>query len=205
MSTTRLLSESDPNDENHLYYESTPTHDKEVDGQDYLLFMITGNPGLISYYEPFLSTLNTLLSSSPSRFYISGHSLAGFDLSQEGLQGGSSSLVGLQGQILHIEEKLFKQVENLRNLTGQESPKVILMGHSVGAYILLELIREHHTKIIGGEKKDFDLIGGILLFPTITHIAKSQQGMIYSVSYLLLWQFSSAQGRHGRAISKMHR
>jgi hypothetical protein len=60
----------------------------------------------------------------------------------------------------------------------------MLMGHSVGAYILLELIRTHGDKINGGEE-DFDLIGGVLLFPTITHIAKSPLGMIASVSVRL--------------------
>lgn len=207
MSTTRLLSELDSNDQEHLYYKSTPARDKEVDDQEYLLFMITGNPGLISYYEPFLSTLNTLLSSSPSRFYISGYSLAGFNSSQKGLQGDSSSLVGLQEQVDHIERKLFEQVDALRDSIGhrQVCPKVILIGHSVGAYILLELIRQHRTKIIDEGKNDFDLIGGILLFPTITHIAQSQQGMIYSVSCLLISPSKSAQGQHGRATSKMHR
>ena len=183
MSTTRLLNESNLEDQNQLYYESTPTHDKEDSQEEYLIFMITGNPGLISYYEPFLSTLNTLLSSSPSRFYISGYSLAGFNSSQKGLREGSSSLTGLQGQIDYVEQKLFKQVDALRRFIGRRQlcPKVILIGHSVGAYILLELIRQHRTRIDEGEK-DFDLIGGILLFPTITHIAQSQQGMIYSVS-----------------------
>ena len=204
MSTTSLLSELPPNDQERLYYEPTPTYDKEVDGAAYLLFMITGNPGLISYYEPFLSTLQTLLSSSPSRFYISGYSLAGFNSSQKGLQGDSSSLVGLQGQVGHIEGKLFKLVDELRKSIGH-SPKVILIGHSVGAYILLELIRQHKTKVDDDGENDFDLIGGILLFPTITHIAQSQQGMIYSVSCLLICPSKSAQGQHGRDISKMHR
>lgn len=206
MSTTRLLNESDPEDQERLYYESTPCRDKEPDGHEYLIFMITGNPGLISYYEPFLSTLNTLLSSSPLRFHISGYSLAGFNSSQKDLQGDSSSLVGLQGQIDHVEQKLFEQVDALRHFSGgrQVCPKVILIGHSVGAYILLELIRQHQTKIDEGEK-DFDLIGGILLFPTITHIAQSQQGMIYSVSHVLILPSKSAQVRPGRAISKMHR
>lgn len=182
MSTARLLDGADLEDQNKLCYKSTPIHDKE-DSQEYLIFMITGNPGLISYYEPFLFTLNTLLSSSASHFYISGYSLAGFSSSKKDPRGPPSSLIGLQEQIDHVEQKLFEQVDALRRFVGprQVCPKVILIGHSVGAYILLELIRQHRTRIDEGEK-DFDLIGGILLFPTITHIAQSQQGMIYSVS-----------------------
>lgn len=181
MSAIRLLKESDLEDQNQLYYEPPSIHGNE-DSQEFLIFMITGNPGLISYYEPFLSTLNTLLSSSASRFYISGYSLAGFHSSKRDLRGAQPSLIGLQEQIDHVEQKLFKQVYALRSTRpGHVCPKVILMGHSVGAYILLELIRQHRTRVEEGEE-DFDLIGGILLFPTITHIAQSPQGMIYSVS-----------------------
>lgn len=54
------------------------------------------------------------------------------------------------------------------------------MGHSVGCYMLLELIQQHRGKIEGGEE-DFDLIGGILLFPTITDIAESPLGMVFGV------------------------
>jgi pimeloyl-ACP methyl ester carboxylesterase len=183
MSTVHLLEKSNIHGENQLHYEP-PALNGEEGGQEFLIFMITGNPGLISFYEPFLSTLHTLLASSASRFYISGCSLAGFHTSEGDLEGSPSSLIGLEGQIDHIEQKLFDQVDDLR---GAEhiSPKVILIGHSVGAYILLELIRQHQTKVEGG-KKDFDLIGGILLFPTITHIAQSPQGMIYNVSLTML-------------------
>jgi hypothetical protein len=185
MSTTRLLKGLDPEERNQLYYEPPSIHGKE-DGPEYLIFMITGNPGFISFYEPFLSTLHTLLSSSSSRFYISGYSLAGFHASPTATGLATSSLVGLQGQIDHMERKLFKQVDALRRPgdSGSLSPKVILMGHSVGAYILLELIRQHRMRIDEGEK-DFDLIGGILLFPTITHIAQSPLGVIYNVSLSL--------------------
>ncbi|PQE13595.1 major facilitator superfamily transporter protein [Rutstroemia sp. NJR-2017a BVV2] len=45
-----------------------------------LIFFITGNPGLISYYEPFLSTLHAHLSSSNTpHYHIFGQSLAGFE------------------------------------------------------------------------------------------------------------------------------
>lgn len=189
MSAIRLLNESTLEDKNQLYYEPPSIHGEE-DSQEFLIFMITGNPGFISYYEPFLSTLNILLSSSASRFYISGYSLAGFHASERGPRGAPSSPVGLQEQVDHIEKKLFKQVNALRRSTGpgHMCPKVILMGHSVGAYILLELIRQHRMRIDEGEE-DFDLIGGILLFPTITHIAQSPQGMIYSVSLSLIFSF----------------
>ncbi|KAL8731964.1 MAG: hypothetical protein Q9166_003096 [cf. Caloplaca sp. 2 TL-2023] len=145
--------------------------------QEYLIFHIPGNPGLITYYDPFLSTLHALLSSSstaPSaRFHVCGHSLAGFETTEQ-----HHELAGLEKQIDYVDELLYDQVDQVWR-RAQKSPKVILMGHSVGAYILLEIIRRHRKQIESG-KKDFDLIGGILLFPTITHIARSPSGIVAS-------------------------
>lgn len=164
---------------NELYYP--PSSDRnDPQAQDFLIFMITGNPGLISFYEPFLFTLHYLLSSSSvshsSRFHIYGHSLAGF-----GQTEGDIGEVGLKGQIEHTEELLFKQVRRWGTNQNDSLLKVILIGHSVGAYILLELISRHQESVETKGKEDFDLIGGILLFPTITHLAQSPQGMMYSV------------------------
>ena len=184
MSTVNLLGERTLNG---LFYAppSDLIDDDEV--QDYLVFMITGNPGLISYYEPFLSTLHNLLTSSfdssSSRFYVCGHSLAGFDTSKSDDAENLVLPAGLFQQISNTEKLLYQQIDRLQKATSmKERPlKVILMGHSVGAYILLELISNHRLRVEEGQK-DFDLIGGILLFPTITHLAQSPQGMIYSVS-----------------------
>lgn len=163
---------------NQLYYPPSDHNDPQA--QDFIIFMITGNPGLISFYEPFLFTLHYLLSSSSishsPRFHIYGHSLAGF-----GQTEGEIGEVGLKAQIEHMEELLFKQVRCWGTNENDSPPKVILMGHSVGAYILLELISRHQESVETKGKEDFDLIGGILLFPTITHLAQSPQGMMYSV------------------------
>ena len=162
-----------------LYYSPSPGKSRDK-SQDYLIFHIPGNPGLIPYYDPFLSTLHKLLSAFAStNFYICGYSLSGFETA-ELHDSGTARLTGLRGQITHIEERLYAEVNKHRQNFGR-TPKVILMGHSVGAYILLELIRNHRKMIESGEK-DFDLIGGILLFPTITDIAKSPSGIVASVS-----------------------
>ncbi len=186
MSTVNLLGGKISRVSNQLCYAPLPDliGDK---AQDFLIFMITGNPGLISYYEPFLSTLYNLLSSSSvsqsARFYICGNSFAGFDT----MENETEKSVGLEAQIEHTEDLLFQQVNKHRKAAAVQnlSPKVILMGHSVGAYILLELISRHRERVEDKDEEDFDLIGGILLFPTITHLAQSPQGMIYSVCSIL--------------------
>ncbi|KAL9038788.1 MAG: hypothetical protein Q9214_005143, partial [Letrouitia sp. 1 TL-2023] len=59
------------------------------------------------------------------------------------------------------------------------------MGHSVGAYILLEIVRNHRKRIQSPDE-DFDLIGGILLFPTIADIAQSPSGVVVSQQQRIL-------------------
>ena len=172
-----------------LVYEQVTTSDSDI-GEDYLIFLIGGNPGLISYYEPFLSSLyEDLLESRISksaRFSIYANSLAGFDngLLADGRE--ASSPVGLLQQIENTENLIYDQIELHQKPKSEESeddvPKVILIGHSVGGYILLEMIRRHKGRVERGLEKDFDLIGGILLFPTIVNIAKSPLGVVANVS-----------------------
>jgi pimeloyl-ACP methyl ester carboxylesterase len=181
MSTAPLLRSSSTERSDKICYE--PSAESGGDEQDYLIFFLPGNPGLIPYYQPFLSRLHDLLVSSSSTasalFHICGHSLKGFEFTKTG-QAPQSPL-NLKDQIKYQEDLLYSHVKSHRDRTGN-TPKVILMGHSVGAYILLELIRHHEDMINESENEDFDLIGGILLFPTITHIAKSPLGMVASVS-----------------------
>lgn len=165
-----------------LYYGASAGRSK-TGLEEYLIFHIPGNPGLVPYYDPFFSILHTLLEATPalqnSNFHIYGHSLAGFETSEHDARG-SPELAGLERQIDYIDNLLYIRVDKIRQRTGGITPKVILMGHSVGAYILLEIIRRHRKTIEGGKFQDFDLIGGILLFPTITHIARSPSGIVAS-------------------------
>ena len=163
------------------YEDSTRSNS---DTQDYLIYFITGNPGLILYYQPFLSKLHSLLVQSSStesaRFHICGHSLKGFESPNDKYVELPEKPLSLAQQIEYQDGLLYDHIRSHRKRTGN-TPKVILMGHSVGAYILLELIKNHPKRIEEGER-DFDLIGGVLLFPTITHIAQSPLGMVASVS-----------------------
>ncbi|KAL8939558.1 MAG: hypothetical protein Q9216_003289 [Gyalolechia sp. 2 TL-2023] len=165
-------------DETTLYYGPS-TSRCNSGAQEYLIFLIPGNPGLIPYYDPFLSALHHLLEASTtlpsSNFHLCGHSLRGFETTD----GNVPHLAGLQDQIRYVDDRLYDRVDEIRHNTGH-SPKVILMGHSVGAYILLEIIRRHRMRIESMMHQDFDLIGGVLLFPTITHIARSPSGIVAS-------------------------
>ena len=181
MSSEHLLGEKSSGSEDELYL-APGTDESNVQTQDYLLFFMPGNPGLISFYRPFLSSLRSLLTSNapPSvGFYIYGCSFAGFELSPKPDAPAPDNRLGLDGQVENTQNVLYHRIKTHRENFGR-NPKVILMGHSVGAYVLLETISRHRQMVEGGEE-DFDLIGGLLLFPTITHLAKSPSGMFLNV------------------------
>lgn len=61
---------------------------------------------------------------------------------------------------------------------------VILIGHSVGAYMLLEVLDRWQREEEEGEGKreeTFRIVGGVGLFPTIVDIAQSEKGRALSV------------------------
>ncbi|OJJ80266.1 bifunctional triacylglycerol lipase/ester hydrolase [Aspergillus glaucus CBS 516.65] len=165
------------------------------------IFFITGNPGLIGYYHTFLSLLSDRLGlDGGSSFQVFGHSLAGFELSKE-QEGRKEKAVGegeekghyynLEEQISYVQRKLGSFItnhyeQNQQNHDG-EVPKVILIGHSVGTYIAMEVLRRHrerqrqHATTITTPSNnttaaEFDIIGGVMLFPTVVDIAKSPAG-----------------------------
>ena len=194
LSELPLLRTSSSEEENDKICYEPSTDSIDGKSQDYLIYFLPGNPGLIRYYQPFLVELHALFSTcsttESSRFHICGHSHSGFETAQVGRK---FEPLGLGQQIKDQEQLLYNHIKSLRSRTGR-NPKVILMGHSVGCYMLLELIQQHRDKIEelinqhGGNieegKEDFDLIGGILLFPTIIDIAKSPLGMVFGVRTL---------------------
>lgn len=59
---------------------------------------------------------------------------------------------------------------------------MIIAGHSVGAFIAMEVLRilgEQRKK--QGSRGGIEVIGGIMLFPTIVDIAKSPSGRLLAV------------------------
>ncbi|KAK3326157.1 hypothetical protein B0H66DRAFT_530165 [Apodospora peruviana] len=149
--------------------------------RQYLVFFIPGNPGLADYYVPFLTALRQLLNETEAKtscaFHIRTQNLIGFDdADHEPPFSNDAPPFSLEDQICHIYDSVFEanmisQAGNPRN--GRTFDGVILMGHSVGAYIAMEIFHRHH---LAQEKRGLNLKTGIMLFPTITHIAKSRNG-----------------------------
>ncbi|KAJ5992257.1 hypothetical protein N7451_007981 [Penicillium sp. IBT 35674x] len=200
---------------------------------DTTVFFVSGNPGLIGYYHPFLSLLaqNLVDRSQPqtqteassttkkTSIQIYGCSLGGFEIPPDAEHGNGKSgkdgehsakhhLYDLEDQIRFVHRKLVDLMDLNNNSTydasqGQKTEsgsfipapkrKVILIGHSVGAYIAMEILRRHREGIpdietlpseTGPEKglsessssSSFDIVGGVMLFPTVKDIAHSPSG-----------------------------
>ncbi|KAI1161626.1 hypothetical protein F5B18DRAFT_432141 [Nemania serpens] len=148
------------------------------DSQHVLIFFVPGNPGLIGYYVPFLSALRDLLdanvSLNPIAFHIHGQNLAGFADQDHEPFTSQRKPYDLEHQIQHI----LKTTSALRIESGarrgQPYDRVLLVGHSVGAYIALETC--HRVLRDPVLAPDLRLASGILLFPTIERIAESPSG-----------------------------
>lgn len=146
-----------------------------------------------------------LLQSQSQSFRIYGASLGGFEVGtdEDGVAAGPAEkeVYGLQEQIALVEERLrgvMSPNSNRSIVKGENSkpkPKVILIGHSVGAYIAMEILRRHRegrVEVEGEKDADaaFDIVGGILLFPTVVDIAKSVAGRRIAVCAFSFFSFA---------------
>ncbi|KAL1642062.1 hypothetical protein SLS58_005650 [Diplodia intermedia] len=233
----------------------------------WLIYFVTGNPGLVGYYDLFLSHLHFLLTAHPTlaprhAFDVFARSLSGFEARGCEAAGGSvwpanakdgraragskrgwgrlkRPPFGLREQVDGVEWALWDHVRGMAeegyedggerwgsgsavlvNGAGEEEvdekeregeeTRVVVIGHSVGAYMALEVVKRWREALkvkqqrkAGGEKEkeaggavtmlnavvngvsDADveekeggrIVGGVCLFPTVTHIAKSRSGM----------------------------
>ena len=156
-----------------------------------LIFFVTGNPGLISYYHTFLSLLardqaDTQTSDSlllrTSQCVIAGYSLGGFEFGHdtvpEKLRVQDDKVYTLEEQIELTLARLVGLVDDLRDDYGDGlSVNVILIGHSLGTYITLELIRLSHLQRVRIQV-GYHITAAILLAPTIMDLAHSPSGKL---------------------------
>ncbi|KAL7624811.1 hypothetical protein AAE478_004025 [Parahypoxylon ruwenzoriense] len=164
-----------------LSYPPRPLDSKSINelrSRDILIFFIPGNPGLIDYYEPFLSALRGLIDGTASlqhtRFHIYGQDLAGFRDNDHEPFTAQRKPHDLEYQIQHSLAALKQLRAGPGPRTGFPYDELLLIGHSVGAYIALELCRRllHNP----GSAPHVTPSSGILLFPTIEHISRSPSG-----------------------------
>jgi len=175
-----------------------------------LVFFVTGNPGLISYYHTFLSLIVARITAESERttgpVVVAGFSLAGFEVgvTPDGGRGEGyedeilgllypsagdghhhKGMYGLKEQLDLTLQRIEGLVRRLREdydgvVEGQRPTKVILVGHSLGTYISLELVRLWHERYgaLSPAETEWEVSAAILLTPTIIDLAKSPSGRL---------------------------
>lgn len=104
-----------------------------------VILFIPGNPGLIDYYQSFLSTLQSSLPSEirdETELYAIGHLGHSLEAEKKGLVKGfkPSEQASLEEQVL----VKCQFVDELRGKLGDQV-KIIIMGHSIGSWICLQV------------------------------------------------------------------
>jgi hypothetical protein len=125
---------------------------------DVLLFFITGNPGLVSYYEPFLTHLHTILSSDDPtrRYHYYGSSHAGFDtktvptiisdLPHLSIPAAEAQRPAMKDGPYDIEYQIDFKIAELTSIVQSwpegRQVEVVLIAHSMGSFIILEMLHK---------------------------------------------------------------
>lgn len=141
-----------------------------------LVFFLPGNPGLVDYYTAFLSQLSAL---NP-QLTVLGASHAGFSPDHPPvLHAGwawkwGAPPWGLDAQVAMKKELLLHAVAHVC------PRRVVLVAHSMGAFLALELLSQlnHSQQQQQQPPPQVEVAGGIMLFPTAMEIAQSPQGQL---------------------------
>ncbi|XP_030386262.1 lipid droplet-associated hydrolase [Scaptodrosophila lebanonensis] len=164
--------------EAYVNINGIPTHiftwgrwiEESLNDVNEIVVCITGNPGLPGFYTEFGSTLQQKLGGGGANLpvWVIGH--AGHDDPPESSirevpqLSGNEEIFNLDGQIKHKIEFIEKYVP--RNV------KIHLIGHSIGAWMILQLLRENSIR--DRVKKCY------MLFPTVEKMMESPNGWVFT-------------------------
>ncbi|XP_047013559.1 lipid droplet-associated hydrolase isoform X2 [Ictalurus punctatus] len=149
-----------------LKYGQTDLHTtKNSNSPQVLILIIPGNPGVVGFYKTFMWTL---YQAFHRRFPVWAVSHAGhcvppdtMDMVEDAPVAESEDVFGLNGQIEHKLSFVSKHVPRDTHL--------VLIGHSIGCYIILEMMKRD---------PELKVVKSVLLFPTIERMASSPQGKV---------------------------
>lgn len=143
-----------------LHIEPHNAHSAKLDSP--LFVWIPGNPGLLEYYEEMLK----MIHRNNPEWEILGISHAGMSPGNPLLGKGSKNT-----KIYTLEEQIEHKIEVVNNFSSPGRP-ILIMGHSVGAYIIQKVIIS--KRLIGRVIK----LG--MLTPTIIDIHTSEKGVLFT-------------------------
>lgn len=198
-----------------------------------LIYFLTGNPGIIDYYAPFLNHLRVRLDAIEAKrqheitFHIYGRDLAGFshadpaagdshdpgkdhDYAHDATTGNHHPPYNVEAQVQYSLKHLLaaNTIPAPSPRAGGPFDEVILIGHSLGTYLALELFHRHlHDLALASASASasspnptaaLHLRAGVLLFATIAHLAKSPKGR-----QLDLLRRTPVLGPHAHALARL--
>ncbi|XP_045919655.1 lipid droplet-associated hydrolase isoform X3 [Micropterus dolomieu] len=150
-------------------------------GHKVLFLIIPGNPGVVGFYRTFMHTLHSMFGHRHPVWAVShaGHCVP--PDSMDMVDEAEDDVFGLNGQIEHKLAFLRKHVPRETSL--------VLVGHSIGCYIILEMMKRN---------PELKIIKAVMLFPTIERMAQTPQGKVMTpvlchmryVAYLPLFLLS---------------
>nr|XP_056712737.1 lipid droplet-associated hydrolase [Euleptes europaea] len=130
-----------------------------------LFLVIPGNPGFAGYYRTFIQALYVGLNRQYPVWVVShaGHCKVPHDLEivEEADVKELDDIFGLRGQVEHKLNFLRKKVP--------QNMKLVLIGHSIGCYVALEMMKQ---------APELEVLRCMMLFPTIERMAQSPQGKL---------------------------
>lgn len=135
----------------------------------------------MEYYAKFLSLLHSTLNQATStiQFNIAGCSYAGFETETLPHSEGNDDDHKLYDITEQVDYSLGR-LQDYINRTAKDQktkPKVILIGHSFGTFIIAELLKRLYTSSTEEKQQNYEIIGNIHLFPPIPDLAKSPRGV----------------------------
>ncbi|KAI7979278.1 Lipid droplet-associated hydrolase [Camellia lanceoleosa] len=98
------------------------------------VLFIPGNPGVISFYTDFLENLYELLGGTASITAV-GH-ISQTEKNWE------------HGRLFSLEEQIDHKIDFIRHELQNSEVPIILVGHSIGSYISIEMFRRSPEKVI---------------------------------------------------------
>ncbi|GAA6229529.1 lipid droplet-associated hydrolase [Lates japonicus] len=167
-------------------------------GHKILFLIIPGNPGVVGFYRTFMKTLHRMFGYRHPVWAVShaGHCVPpdSMDMVEDASLAAEGDVFGLNGQIEH-------KLAFLRKYVPRET-SLILIGHSIGCYIILEMIRRD---------PELKVLKAVMLFPTIERMAQTPQGKVMTpvlcqmryVAYLPLFLLSLLPDRLKTSLIKL--
>ncbi|EOA32000.1 hypothetical protein CARUB_v10015241mg [Capsella rubella] len=106
----------------------------KAENPTYLVLFIPGNPGVVSFYNDFLESLYEFLDGNASIIAVG-------QISHTSKDWESGRLFSFQEQIDHKIDFIRQELESVK-------VPIVLVGHSIGSYICLNILRKFSEKVV---------------------------------------------------------